>query len=66
MALVSQGKGFSDVGSQLVAAGCFPLITTAITVVFQVGHTNIDTVAFVGDVQVIYEDIAPLDPTEQL
>ena len=51
-----------DVGSQLVAAGCLPLIKTAITVVFQVGHTNIDTVAFVGDVQVIYEDIAPWIP----
>ena len=51
-----------DVGSQVVAAGCLPLITTAIPVVFQVGQTNIDTVAFVGNVQVIYEDIAPWIP----
>jgi hypothetical protein len=51
-----------DVRSQLVAAGCLPLITTAITVVFQVAQTNIDTVAFVGNVQVIYEDIAPWIP----
>ena len=39
-----------------------PLITTAITVVFQVGQTNIDTVDFISDVQVIYEGIAPWVP----
>ena len=42
-----------DVGSQLVAAGCLPLIKTAITVVFQVGHTNIDTVDFVGEIETV-------------
>ena len=33
---------------------------------FQVGQTNIDTVDFVGDVQVIYEDIAPRIPESSL
>ena len=51
-----------NICSQLVTAGCLPLITAAITVVFQVGQTNIDTVDFVSDVQVIYEGIAAWIP----